>query len=150
MRGERPHSSPGQPQGSRHHPSAAPALTMTPSRLRGRAVVIGGGGDPCGRPGGGTYALASLEHVSGREGGVGHVQELSNQSPRHPRAVQAPPPHNILHSRPYWSRASSSLIKERIRNNPRWNDKSGLEAIRDCMLVPRLSLNRTRKASSAR
>src|SRR5260221_8587918 len=68
MRGERPHSSPGQPQGSRHHPSAAPALTMTPCRLRGRAVVIVGEGDPCGRPGGGTYALASLENVSGREG----------------------------------------------------------------------------------
>src|SRR5258706_14799938 len=42
--GERPHSSPGQPQGSPSHPSAAPALTMTPSRLRGRAVVIVGEG----------------------------------------------------------------------------------------------------------
>ncbi len=49
------------PEGSRHHPSAAPALTMTPSRLRGRTMfivaLVG-------------YALACplAKNVSGREG----------------------------------------------------------------------------------
>src|SRR5437016_5378635 len=38
--GERPHASPGQPQGSRQHATTTPALTMIRSRLRGRAVVI--------------------------------------------------------------------------------------------------------------
>ena len=40
--GEWPHASPGQPQGSPHPLVTTPALTMTPSRLRGRAVVIVG------------------------------------------------------------------------------------------------------------
>src|SRR5258706_8690681 len=31
------------------------------------------GGDPCGHPGGGTYALASLENVSGRENDTGRA-----------------------------------------------------------------------------
>src|SRR2546421_2840312 len=73
MAGERPHASPGQPQGSPHPASTTPALTMTSSPSQGRFVVLVRAGvdeevvrGPWWSPWWGTHSLALLA-ISVRE-----------------------------------------------------------------------------------
>jgi hypothetical protein len=65
--GERPHASPGQPQGSLSLHATNPCPYYDSEPLAGPCRCHRRARDSDGRQGGGTYVLASLEHVSGRE-----------------------------------------------------------------------------------
>jgi hypothetical protein len=81
------------------------------------------GGDPCGRPGGGHIGLPCSENVSGRE-------------PRHPRAVQAPPPRIHHIPRPYWDETHFKyLVVKVVRTLGRFHHPPLLPWLHSCILL---------------